>query len=204
MQDFEKNVPFDPGYSKISFSFLSNIDFVMGDYYQLKTPHQKKFKLMQIEKSVRDLIIKSTAFYLGCLLWGGFLSSKFKDDPKEITGNYAEKLTEEEAKEVDYSTETKFILQFVESFEKDCRYHLKKSAQIPSVITEILKNYNEFVQLNSQFRGIKKTSDIKLPKALAHFSKLSEKQTDELYDKIMSTIESGKIEGLLEIGFYKD
>lgn len=203
MNNFEKTVPFDPGYSKISFSFLSNVDYVMGDYYQLKTPHQKKFKLSQLEKQIVDLINKSTAFYLGCQLWGGFLKSRFKDEPKEITGNHTEKLHGKELEEVDCTVETTFILQFIEAFDKDCKYFLKKPVHISPFIIEILKSYNEFAQLNNHFVGVKKTDDIKLPKALAHFDKLTNAQLDELYGKISAAIESGKIENLLEIGFYK-
>ena len=116
MTNFENTVPFDPGYSKISFSFLSNIDYVMGDYYQLKNINQKKFKLSHLEISILSMISKSAAFYLGCQLWGGFLSSKFKDGPKEISGNYSANLSGAEIDELDYAIETKYILEFIENF----------------------------------------------------------------------------------------
>ena len=202
MNNFENTVPFDPGYSKISFSFLTNIDYVMGDYYQLKTIHQKKFKLSQLENSIVELINKSTAFYLGCMLWGGFLKSRFEDSPKEISGNHTAKMSQKELEELDCATETKFILQFIENYDKDCKYFLKRPAKISNFIIEILKSYNEFGQLNNDFVGINKTSDIKLPKVLKHFKDLTNEQLDSLKDKIMATIESGKIENLLEIGFY--
>ena len=204
MHNFEKSVPFDPGYSKISFSFLSNVDYVMGDYYQLKTIHQKKFKLSQLEKSITEMITKSTAFYIGCQLWGGFLSARFKDSPKEITGNHAFNLKGQELEELDCCIETNFILDFIQAFDKDCKYYLKKPAKISPVIIEILKSYNEFAELNKHFVGVKKTSDIKLPKALGHFKNLTNEQLDSLYDQILKAIESGKIENLLEIGFYKN
>ena len=202
MTNFENSVPFDPGYSKISFSFLSNIDYVMGDYYQLKTINQKKFKLSQLENSVLSMINKSAAFYLGCQLWGGFLSARFKDTPKEISGNYSANLSGEEIDELDYAVETKYILEFIKNFDKDCKYLLKKPARISNITVEILEGYNEFAKLNNNFIGVIKTSDIKLPKALDHFADLTNEQLDALYDKIMAAIESGKIENLLEIGFY--
>jgi len=203
MNKYKKTVPFDPGYSKISFSFLSNIDYVLGDYYQLKTIQQKKFKLSRLENSIIEMINKSTAFYLGCQLWGGFLKSRFKDSPKEISGNHTATLSGKELEELDCSTETNFILQFIESYDKDCKYFLKKPAKISPFILEILKSYNEFAKLNNQFVGVNKTDEIKLPKALEHFNNLTNGQLDGLYDKILATIASGKIEGLLELGFYK-
>jgi len=203
MTNFENTVPFDPGYSKISFSFLSNIDYVMGDYYQLKNINQKKFKLSQLENSILSMINKSAAFYLGCQLWGGFLSSRFKDSPKEISGNYSANLSGDQIDELDYAIETKYILEFIENFDKDCKYFLKKPAKISKTAVEILKSYNEFAKLNNNFIGIIKTSDIKLPKTLDHFKALTNEQLDSLHEKIMAAIESGKIENLLEIGFYK-
>lgn len=203
MEKFEKSVPFDPGYSKISFSFMANIQDTTKEFQHLKTMHQKKFKLSQIEPKIVDMIIKSSSFYLGCLLWGGFLHSRFKNEPKEISGNYTLALTPEAQKEVDCTQETTFTLQYIEQFNRDCKYYLNKTAKIPSQIIEILNIYNEFAQLNNNFINVRKTSDIKLPEVLAHFDKLSEVQLDGLYEKIMSTIDSGKIENLLEVGFYK-
>ena len=203
MSNFEKSVPFDPGYSKISFSFLSNVDYVMGSYYQLKTVHQKKFKLSQIENSIVELINRSTAFYLGCQLWGGFLNARFKDSPKEITGNHTTALEGQELEELDCTTETNLILEFIQNFDKDCKYYLKKPSKITPFIIEILKSYNEFAELNKQFVGVYKTNDIKLPTALAHFKDLTNEQLDNLHEQILKNIESGKLDGLLEIGFCK-
>lgn len=202
--EFEKGVPFDPGYSPLSFSFIENIAYITGDYNQLKALHQKKFKLSQLEPSILDLINKSTAFYLGCMLWGGFLASRFKDSPKEIFGNHTLKLSDEAKKTLDCAEETKFTQQYIASFDKDCKYYLKKPAKISALVKEILENYNEFAKINNNFISVKKTSDIKLPKALAHFDKLSNAQLDTLREKIQEVIASGKIEGLLEIGFYKN
>lgn len=203
MNNFENSVPFDPGYSKISFSFMEGIAYAVKDYPQLKAPHQKKFRLSQIESSVVDLINKSAAFYLGCLLWGGFLHSRFKDSPKEITGNYAKKLSSEALKDYDCAEETKLMLAYIESFDKDCKYYLKKPAKISSFTIDILKDYGEFAQLNKNFIDVEKTSDIKLPKSFDHFKKLSNEQLDTLHEKIKEVIESGKIENLLKIGYYK-
>jgi len=203
MDKFEKGVPFDPGYSQYSFSFFENITYVTQEYSQLKANHQKKFKLSLIEPTIIDLIKKCTAFYLGCILWGGFIHYRFKDNPKEITGNNTKDLTEEELKEIDCAVETKFMLKYIEQFDRDCKYFLRKPARVPVSIIEILKNYNEFVELNNNFANVNQTSDLKLPQELNHFECLPNKQLDDLYTLISRIIESGKIEDLLEIGFYK-
>lgn len=203
MNNFDKNVPFDPGYSKISFSFAEHISYVTSAYNQLKAPHQKKFQLSRIEPSILGLINKSTAFYLGCMLWGGFVHSRFKNEPKELSGNTNIGLSEKELQEIDCGAEAKLILQYIESFDKDCKYFLKRPAKISPVLKEILENYIEFASLNNNFINTDKTDKIKLPKALEHFKDLTNEQLDTLCEKIYTTIDAGKIEALLEVGFYK-
>jgi len=203
MERFKDNVPFDPGYTVISFSFIENISYLTQDYETSKAPHQRKFKLSQLEPKILELIIKSTAFYLGCMLWGGFIHCKFKNEPKEITGNHTQKLSEEEKKALNCAEETEFTLKYIEKFDRDLKYFLKKSANLPAILNKILKSYKEFAELNQNFVNISKTSDIKLPKVLEHFKDLTDGQLDELYSKIMEAIDSRKIEKLLEVGFFE-
>jgi len=203
MDKFEKGVPFDPGYSQLSYSFIDNINYITREYKQLKTTHQKVFKLRLIEPAIIDLIKKCTAFYLGCILWGSFIHHRFRDNPKEILDNNTEGLTEEDFKENDCAFESNFIIKYIEQFDRDCKYFLKKPARLPDSIIEILKSYDEFVKLNNNFLDIKLTSEVKLPKSVDHFKNLSNKQLDNLYAQISAVIDSGKLEDLLEIGFYK-
>lgn len=202
MNNFDKNVPFDPGYSQISFSFVNEINYITEQYKQIKAPHQKKFWLTKFEPTIVDLINKSTAFYLGCLLWGGFIHFRFKDSPKEITGNNTEKLSEAEKKELDCASEAKAILHYIESLDRDCKYFLKRATKVTSIIKEILNSYIEFAQINNNFVDVYNTKDIKLPKVLGHFATLSNEQLDKICEAIYATIESGKIEKLLDIGFF--
>ena len=202
MKKFEASVPFDPGYSSLSFSFIENISFLTQDYSQSKTPHQKKFKLVQLEPKILELINKSAAFYLGCMLWGGTIKAYFKDSPKEITGNHTNKLDEEQKKELDCADEVKFMLEYINFFDRDCKYFLNKPAKISDSVIKILNGYVEFAQINNNFINITKTDEIKLPQSLSHFEKLTKEQLENLYDKIMEAINSGKIEKLLDIGFY--
>ena len=199
MERFKDNVPFDPGYSKISFSFLEQISYLTEAYRTSKIPNQKKFHLARMEQSVVDLINKSTAFYLGCMLWGGFISNRFKDSPKDILGNNNLKLSAEAAKDLDCGEEAKIILEYIQSFDRDCKYFLKKPANISPRIPQILNNYIEFARLNNNFLTTKKTDEIKLPELVKTFEKLSDKELDEICDKIFKVIEEKKTENLLEI-----
>lgn len=203
MKNFDKAVPFDPGYSKISFSFSQHIAHLTSTYNQLRASHQKKFLLTQIESSILDLIEKSAAFYLGCMLWGAFIHYRFKHAPIIIVGNNTIGLSSQELKELDCAAEAKFILEYIQNFDRDCKYLLKRPCKVSPFIKEILTNYIEFAKLNNNFINIKKTDKIKLPQALSHFDDYKNDQLDSLCDKIYSIIDSGKIESLLEIGFYK-
>jgi len=203
MKNFDKTVPFDPGYSKISFSFANEISYIMGSYTQLKAPHQKKFQLMKLEPAILDLINKSTAFHLGCMFWGGFIHSRFKDAPKVIQRDGNVDSDEREQVEQECAAESKLILDFINHFDRDCKYFLNKPAKISSFIPEVLNSYIEFAEINKNFAKVKTTADVKLPKALSHFDKLTNEQLDSLCEKIYSAIEVGRIDNLLELGFYK-
>jgi hypothetical protein len=203
MNNFEKSVPFDPGYSQYSFSFLEQIAYITREYSQLKSAHQKKFKLGMIEPAIIDVIKKCTAFYLGCMLWGGYIHYRFLNDPKEITGNNTKDLTEEEIKILDFTEESKLIIKYIEQFDRDCKYFLKKPAKIEPLILEILNSYIKFVEINNNFIGLENTKNIKVPKDIEHFKTLSIEQLDDLYNIISEVVESGKIEKLLQTGFYK-
>lgn len=199
MRDFKKTVPFDPGYSALSFSFMENILIAAHEYNAMKAPHQKKFWLTKSEPSLVEFIEKSTAFYLGCILWGGFIHYKFKDSPKEITGNNTEGLSKQELVELDCASEAKAILEYIQSFDRDCKYFIKRPAKISPKIKEFLNSYIEFAQINNNFIGVNKTSDIKIPKAFVCFEKLTEKELDKLCEEIYSAIDAKKIENLLKI-----
>lgn len=124
MKDFDKNVPFDPGFSPLSFSFIENINIVSQDYNRLKANHQKKFWLLKFEPTLIELINKSSAFYLGCMLWGGFIHERFKDNPKEISGNNTKGMSEKELKELDCASESKAILKYIDNINRDYKYFL--------------------------------------------------------------------------------
>lgn len=199
MQKFSTAVPFDPGYSSISFHFLDDIDALIQDYTKFKSNHQKKFWLATGETKILDLIEKSTAFYLGCLLWGSFINLRFKDAPKPVEGSNIPNMSEEEFKEFDCAYEVNVILECIKFLDRDCKYFLNRPLKVKPIIVEILNEYADFAKINNNFRDIKITDDVKLPKFSQRFAKYSNSQLDELCDGIYSVIKNGKIEKLYEL-----
>lgn len=199
MRNFEKNVPFDPGYSKVSFSFIEQIAYIVSSYEQTKTPHQRKFHLTKLEPMIIKIMQQSTSFYLGCMLWGGFIRYRFDKSPKEIVGNNTLTMSEEELKELDCGAEARIILQYINTLDRDCKYYLKRPAKVPENLKPILEDYIEFAKLNENFVNVKSTNEVKLPENYEKMKDFSNEKLDEICEKIYSAIDEGKIEKLLEI-----
>ena len=202
MHTFNETVPFDPGFSALSFSFIGNAAILSQDFSKQKSNNQKKFWLIKNEAIIVDLINKSSAFYLGCILWGGFLSNKFKNNPKKITGNTTENMTKEDLDSLDCAVEAKFILKYINNFNRDFKYFLGRNSKVSDFITEILDSYIEFADINNNFVNLKTTNEINIPKVISHFETLSDSDLDVLCDKIYDCINSRKIENLLNLEFY--
>lgn len=204
MRNFETTVPFDPGYAPKAFSFIEAIKNTQDCYAQLKTKAQKKAWLPQAEEQIVKLIELNAAFHLGCILWGGFLANRFKDSPKEISGNTVLDLSEAEKKDLDCAEDARAALEYVKAFDRDCKYFLRRGMKIRPMIKEIYENYIEFAELNNQFVETRTTSDVKVPKAVAHFKDLSNEQLDVLCESIYMIINTEELLfGLLDLGFYK-
>lgn len=199
MNNFDKTVPFDPGYSGLSFSFLEQMAYILESYNKIKANHQKKFWLIKFEPTIIDLINKSSAFYLGCMLWGGFIHERFKESPKEISGNNTNNMSKDEIEQLDCALEAKAILETIKNLDRDYKYFLKRSMKVENSVNEILENYIEFAQINNNFVNVNNTKDVKLPKNMSYLKDLSNDQLDNLCSEIHNIIESGKIETLLDL-----
>jgi len=204
MRNFETTVPFDPGYAPKAFSFIEQIKNIKDCYAQLTTNAQKKVWLPKAEPEIVKLIELNAAFHLGCILWGGFLANRFKDSPKEISGNTTLDLTEEEKKDLDCAADAKEALEYIKNFDRDCKYFLRRRMKIRPIIKEIYKNYVEFAELNDNFINLRTTADVKTPKVISHFKNLSNEQLDVLCESIYMIINTEELLfGLLDLEFYK-
>ena len=201
----EKGIQFDPGWNKLYIHFPNCIDFEVKDIKKFKAINQIKFQITKAEAKTISLLKKCVSIYLGCLLWGGFVSQRFKEeDPKEVINN-PNLLIKEELKEgaISLTYETDFILNFIEELNNCCKFYLKRPLNIEPKFIEIIKAYREFVIINNNFSETKKTSDVKLPQSLNHFKNISIKDLDILKNTIEQVIASEKPEEILKLGFYK-
>lgn len=195
MINFENGAPFDPGFAPYVYGFSQNA--IVADYEMRKliSLHQKKFKYKMLFPQLYKLLANSIAFYQGCLMWAYYLSKKFETTPIEISGNFS---LGKSSDEYDYLAEINYIINFFEKIEKDAKYFLSKSANIPSYWKKIAGVYKEFLELNGNFVKTSKTNDIKLPKILNE-AKL---ELDEILQKIEYSIKKGAIEKLLEVEIF--
>ena len=194
--DFSKGVLFDPGYSKYTLPFSSNIDAAYNMLFTIKSPHQRKFKFQMLYPQLLKLLEHTVSFYLGCLLWASFISNNFADDPKDILENsYIGKTVKDD----EMLFEVNYAISYIEKLKKDCKYYLGKNCNIPEDWTKILSVYKEFLTLNEFLTNAKTTSDIKLPVIL---TKPSEDDLNKILEIIESVISTGNLPELLKAKKY--
>ena len=201
MSDLEK-VPFDPGFSKFATVFPREICDYMDEISLMKQNHQKKFAFARMENHVVSIINILASFYLGCIFWGGYLFWKYKDNIREIDGNPAFLLSDDEINNLKYDDEIDFIINFLDKFEKNSKYYLHRPSRINPEYIKYFKNYKQFASLNNNFKTLKYTNEIQLPDIIAHFENFSEEKLDELKQRIDEIINSDNIQDILSLKFY--
>ena len=185
--DFSKGVLFDPGYSKYTLPFSSNIDAAYNMLFTIKSPHQRKFKFQMLYPQLLKLLEHTVSFYLGCLLWASFISNNFADNPKDILENsYIGK----NVKEDEMLFEVNYAISYIEKLKKDCKYYLGKNCNIPENWSKVLSVYKDFLTLNEFLINAKTTADIKLPSNLI---KPSQEDLNAILGIIESVVTSGNL-----------
>ena len=194
--DFSKGVLFDPGYSKYTLPFSSNIDAAYNMLFTIKSPHQRKFKFQMLYPQLLKLLEHTVSFYLGCLLWASFISNNFADDPKDILENsYIGKTVKDD----EMLFEVNYAISYIEKLKKDCKYYLGKNCNISEDWTKILSAYKEFLTLNEFLTTAKTTSDIKLPASLV---KPSPDDLNKILEIVESVISTGNLPELFKAKKY--
>ncbi|MBQ7287557.1 MAG: hypothetical protein IJW73_07345, partial [Candidatus Gastranaerophilales bacterium] len=122
----EKNtVLFDPGYAPLVIESIGQVGYTYYTFSAIKDFKLKKLNFINVSKKLEKLIKNNVAFYLGCLLWGKYIS-QFE---KEIEGN---KLLGEVCSEEEYTNEINFLIEFCETqFNKDYKYYSGKTFEFP-------------------------------------------------------------------------
>lgn len=184
---------FDPGFQNLVIPFTDNIEACNGVIGGLSSPHQRKFKFQILFPQIYKLIENNVAFYYGCLLWAYFLVNNFKNNPIEIKDNpFIDKHDEIDMDEIAYNID--YLIKYIQKFENDTKYYLKKSANIDKKWAEILKLYKEFLMLNKGFKTTKLTSEIAIPNDFQ-----INIEPDSIRKEIETAIDNRNIESLLKL-----
>lgn len=190
--NLEKSVPFDPGYSQHSYQFSENIEAVYNVLKSIKTPHQKKFQFKVFQPKIVMMYENSVAFYLGCLLWASYIKKAFSEAPKEISdNNFYDKEIDD-----DIFSEINCLTDYFSQYEKDCKYYLSKPCLLNEEWLRIINVYKDFLTVNDNFKKVKDTSDLRLPKEIKD---ISPQDLSIILEKIEAVTVSGKLEELFEV-----
>lgn len=156
----KKGLEFDPGFNPLVLAFRGTVDYLYLDINRFKNLSQKKVKFMQYYKKILDLLYNNVGFYVGCLMWAAYLKAQ---DEQDILSNtcYGDSYSEDEI-----TSDTQYILKFIELFPKDMKYFLGQNFEFDKNITKLVSVYEEFLTENKGFSETKTNSDIKLPKSV--------------------------------------
>ncbi len=194
--DFSKGVLFDPGYSKYTLPFASNIDAAHNMLFSIKSPHQRRFKFQILYPQLLKLLENTVSFYLGCLLWATFISKNFKDEPKEILNNsYLGQTVNED----DMLFDVNYAINYIDKLKKDCKYYLNKTCNIPDCWFDILNVYRDFLTQNEFLVNAKSTADIILPDSI---KEVSEDDLKGILETIKNALNSGELKELFSARKY--
>ncbi len=198
-EDIKQNtVAFDPGFAPYVLVFSTTYEYMQAEIKKFKNANQRKMKYKVFEPGLLKLCDNLTAFYLGCMLYGGYLKNKYKDTPKEISGNDFWGLDVDECRNSDVTIEVNALDKFIKTNDKN-PFATRK---INTKYADIVDNYIEFLEINNYFTNIKMTSDLKLPKSFEFIDKMSDTEVDKILETINEAITAKKIEKLLNSEYF--
>lgn len=201
--NFTTEVPFDPGYAPNLVPFLPAINAINAELLPIKNFGQKKLRYKVLSKIGHKAFLSTLGFWVGCILWGGFMKYKFEEAPKTISGNDFIGLSKEEVAGFAYNEEFEAMATYIQTYSKDQNYYLGKYISLPNFYIKIVEEYKEFVNLNENFLYSKSTNDIKLSPRFEFLENYTDEKLDELYSQIMVPIENNDLSMFLELEFLK-
>lgn len=186
----DTDILFDPGYSASVARITGNVEYMYSAFSAIPSLKQKKFQFSIVYPKFLKAISLNAAFYLGCMLWGVYLKSL---NDKNIVNNpcLGADFDDEAFFEID------FLLNFVkEGLNRDTKYYLNKTYAANPLYITILERYREFLKENRGFVDVKKTSDIKIPKAL---KTPNDADLKEIYNTILDAVQKDDLEILFKV-----
>ena len=198
MTKLNESMPFDPGFSGLCLPFTEIINAIKFEINKVKPINQKKFKFKTYEIQIENAIKNNVSFYLACLLWGSYIKSKYRHEPKNITNNPFLNIPNEELENINIEYEINNLINYLNIFTKECKFFLNKDIILDTQYKEIAESYKKFLVENNYFNEIYTTSDIKLPAEYKFILNYNDEELDKLYLTLLNIIQTGKLETLLE------
>ena len=186
--DFKDGAQFDPGFVQHISAFVPNIEYAYGSLNRFKNFGMKKQQFKMLLPKIEHLIENYLGFYMGCMLWAGYIKNLEDTPVLNNFGYYSDYNESETLAEVD------FIINYIEQLKKDVKYYTGKDFSFDSNSMNILEAYREFLKVNEGFTKVQKTEDIKLPDS---FKKLG--KDEEVLAKIEEAIENGNLKDLVAL-----
>lgn len=180
---------FDPGFSKCLTSFQLNIEYFYQGLASISNFKQKKYQFSVAYPKLMDMLYKNIGFYVGCMLWGAYLKSlgSVKIEEQPFVG--------QEYDEENSTSDVNYILDFIKGFDRDTKYYMNKPFKIEEKYIEILNKYLDFIKQNEGFTKTDTTDKIVL---VGNLEKLEKDEIDKIEEEIQKTINTGKLEKLLD------
>ena len=111
-------------------------------------------------KKFLELLYNNLGFYIGCLMWAAYIKTQ---PEQEILNNHC---LGGEYNEEENTSETDFMIKFLELLPKDMKYFLGISYNVNQEDLKVLEMYREFLVINKGFVNTKTNTDIKLPQGM--------------------------------------
>lgn len=193
---------FDPGFAPNIIHFYPDFITMEEELARLKNFGQKKMRYKVLDKTVQKAMQSTLGFWVGCILWGGYIKYKFQAAPKAIEDNSFLGLSKDDISSFGYQDEFKVMDKYLENFEKNTKYYTGANATLPKEYKTILNEYVSFIELNGHFLETKTTEDIKIPAKFEFLAKYSAAQLNKLGAKIVEIIETGDLSAFLELEIF--
>lgn len=160
MEAVLKGLEFDPGFAPYILAFRGTVEYLYLDINRFKNLSQRKMKFRQYYKKFLELLYNNLGFYIGCLMWAAYIKTQ---PEQEILDNHC---LGEEYNEEENTSETDFMIKFLELLPKDMKYFLGISYNVNQEDLKVLEMYREFLVINKGFVNTKTNTDIKLPRGM--------------------------------------
>ncbi len=160
MKTASRGLEFDPGFGPFILAFRGTVEYLYLDINKFKNLSQRKVKFRQYYKKFLELFYNNLGFYIGCLMWAAYIKTQ---PQQEILNNHC---LGQEYNEEENTSETNFMISFLELFPKDMKYFLGINYDINPDDMKILELYKEFLTLNKGFVNSKTNTDILLPNGM--------------------------------------